>query len=60
VELVAELADRVVFIADGELISDADTETALTASPAFAPQVAKALPDKGVLTVTDVRSALGK
>lgn len=60
VELVAELADRVVFIADGELISDADTITALTASPAFAPQVAKALPDKGVLTVTDVRAALGK
>ncbi len=58
VELVAELAERVLFIADGELISDDSTATSLTASPAFAPQVAKALPDKGVLTVSDVRRAM--
>lgn len=58
VELVAELADRVLFIADGELISDEGTLQALNASPAFAPQVAKALPGKGVLTVKDVEKAL--
>ena len=58
VELVAELADRVLFIADGELISDGDVVQALTSSPAFAPQVAKAFPHRGVLTVSDVRSAL--
>ena len=60
VELVAEVADRVVFIADGELISDGSAEQALTASPAFAPQVAKALPGKGVLTVSDVERAQSK
>ena len=58
VELVAELSDRVLFIADGELISDGNVAEALTASPAFAPQVAKALPDKGLLTVNEVKEAL--
>ena len=58
VELVAELSDRVLFIADGELISDGPVEEALTASPAFAPQVAKALPNRGLLTVSDVKSVL--
>ena len=58
VELVAELADRVLFIADGELISDEGTLQALSASPAFAPQVAKAIPGRGVLTVKDVEKAL--
>ena len=51
VELVAELADRVIFIAEGELISDSSVRAALASSPAFAPQVAKAFPDKGLLTV---------
>ena len=55
VELVAELADRVIFLADGELISQGETRDALTSSPAFAPQVAKAFPDKGILTVQEVR-----
>lgn len=58
VELVAELADRVVFIADGELIADGDAHDVLTASPAFAPQVAKALPDRGWLSVSEVNEAL--
>jgi len=58
VELVADLAERVLFIADGELISDDSTTNSLTASPAFAPQVAKAFPDRGVLTVSDVRKAM--
>lgn len=60
VELVAELADRVIFIAEGELISDSSVRAALTSSPAFAPQVAKAFPDKGLLTVNEVKEALGK
>lgn len=58
VELVAELGDRVVFLADGELISDGEVHSALTSSPAFAPQVAKALPDKGALNVQEVKQAL--
>jgi energy-coupling factor transporter ATP-binding protein EcfA2 len=58
VELVAELADRVIFIADGELISDGDVKEVLLASPAFAPQVAKAFPDRGWLTVKEVTDSL--
>lgn len=58
VELVAELADRVIFIAEGELIADGAARDVLTASPAFAPQVAKALPDRGWLTVSEVSAAL--
>jgi energy-coupling factor transport system ATP-binding protein len=60
VELVAELADRVVFLAEGELISQGQTHEALTSSPAFAPQVAKAFPGKGILTIEEARKALEK
>jgi energy-coupling factor transport system ATP-binding protein len=60
VELVAELADRVVFLAEGELISQGPTHEALTSSPAFAPQVAKAFPGKGILTLAEARKALEK
>ncbi len=54
VELVAEVADRVIFLADGELIADGVTADVLTASPAFAPQVSKALPQTNFLTVSQV------
>lgn len=58
VELVAEVADRVVFLAEGELIADGDTRKVLTASPAFAPQVSKALPHSNFLTVSEVERFL--
>lgn len=58
VELVAEVADRVVFLADGELIADGSTSQVLTSSPAFAPQVAKAFPNSNWLTVTEVERDL--
>jgi len=54
VELVADVADRVIFLADGEVIADGTTRQVLTASPAFAPQVAKALPHAQWLTVAEV------
>jgi energy-coupling factor transport system ATP-binding protein len=54
VELVADVADRVIFLADGEVIADGTTRQVLTASPAFAPQVAKALPHTNWLTVAEV------
>lgn len=54
VELVADVADRVIFLADGEVIADGITRQVLTASPAFAPQVAKALPHTQWLTVSEV------
>ena len=60
VELVAELADRAIFIADGELIADDSARVILNSSPAFAPQVAKAFPEKNLLTIDDVKKVLPK
>jgi energy-coupling factor transport system ATP-binding protein len=54
VELVADVADRVIFLADGEVIADGTTRQVLTSSPAFAPQVNKALPHTHWLTVSEV------
>ena len=58
VELVAELADRVVVIADGEVVTDGPTDAVLAGSPAFAPQVAKVMHPQPWLTVADVAAAL--
>ena len=54
VELVAELASRVVFIAEGEVVADGNTSDVLLSSPAFAPQVAKVMSPSPWLTVSDV------
>ena len=51
VELVAETADRVVFIADGDVVADGHTIDVLLSSPAFAPQVAKVMSPAPWLTV---------
>ncbi|MGK5548071.1 ABC transporter ATP-binding protein [Streptomyces sp. URMC 127] len=59
VELAAELAHRVVVIADGEVVADGPTAEVVVASPAFAPQVAKVLAPQRWLTVGQVRDALG-
>ncbi|MFX4294874.1 ABC transporter ATP-binding protein [Streptomyces bohaiensis] len=58
VELAAELADRVVVMAEGEVVADGPTGEVVTASPAFAPQVAKILAPAGWLTVPQVAHAL--
>jgi energy-coupling factor transport system ATP-binding protein len=58
VELVAEVATRVLVLADGELVSDGDTATVIAGSPAFAPQVAKILAPLPFLTVGEVATAL--
>ena len=58
VELVAELADRVLFLAEGEVVADGTTLDVLLSSPAFAPQVAKVMSPKPWLTVSDVVQAL--
>ena len=60
VELVAELADRVLFLAEGEIVADGSTLDVLLSSPAFAPQVAKIMSPKPWLTVADVVEALGQ
>jgi energy-coupling factor transport system ATP-binding protein len=48
VELAAEVADRTVVLADGEVVADGPTREVVVGSPAFAPQVAKVLaPPRG-------------
>jgi energy-coupling factor transporter ATP-binding protein EcfA2 len=58
VELVADVAHRVVVLAEGEVVADGPTNEVLTGSPAFAPQVAKILHPLPLLTVADVTAAL--
>jgi energy-coupling factor transport system ATP-binding protein len=57
VELVAELAGRTIFIAEGEKVADGQTIDVLLASPAFAPQVSKVMSPRRWLTVGDVVAA---
>ncbi|MFF1447161.1 ABC transporter ATP-binding protein [Streptomyces sp. NPDC058274] len=58
VELAAELAHRVVILADGEVVADGPTAEVVVASPSFAPQVTKILAPQRWLTVAQVRAAL--
>lgn len=58
VELVATLADRVIVMAEGEIVSDGTTAEVMLASPAFAPQVAKVLAPAPWLTVEQVTAAI--
>ena len=58
VEFVATVADRVLVMADGELVADGPVRDVLTASPSFAPQVARILAPLPYLTVDDVVGAL--
>ncbi|MER6283664.1 ABC transporter ATP-binding protein [Streptomyces sviceus] len=58
VELAAELARRVILLADGEVIADGPVTDVITSSPSFAPQVSKILAPQRWLTVTQVREAL--
>ncbi|MFE5141713.1 ABC transporter ATP-binding protein [Streptomyces fagopyri] len=58
VELAAELAHRVVVLADGEVVADGPTAEVVVASPSFAPQVTKVLAPQPWLTVAQIRDAL--
>ncbi|MFH0175547.1 ABC transporter ATP-binding protein [Streptomyces cacaoi] len=58
VELAAELAHRVVLLAEGEVIADGPTAEVVVSSPSFAPQVTKILAPQEWLTVAQVREAL--
>jgi energy-coupling factor transport system ATP-binding protein len=59
VEFAAEVADDVLIMAGGRLIASGPAAHVLAASPAYAPQVAKALAPLPYLTVGQVRAALG-
>jgi energy-coupling factor transport system ATP-binding protein len=58
VELVAQVADRGIVLAEGELIADGPAREVVCHTPAFAPQVAKVLRPLEFLTVAEVREAL--
>ena len=58
VELAADLTDRTVVLAEGEVVADGATADVVTASPVFAPQVAKILAPQPWLTVRDVAHAM--
>ena len=62
VEFVAACADRVVVMAEGEIVADGPTADVIVASPAFAPQTAKILAPLAYLTVGQVatRAATGR
>ncbi|MEU6137814.1 ATP-binding cassette domain-containing protein [Nocardioides sp. NPDC047086] len=59
VEFVAEAADDVVVLADGEVVSAGDVRSVTAESPAFAPQVSKVF-GPGWLNVREVVEAVGE
>ena len=58
VEFAARSCDRVMVMAEGEIVTDGPAASVLTASPTFAPQVAKVLAPLPYLTVGQVEAAL--
>ncbi|MCX4443182.1 ABC transporter ATP-binding protein [Streptomyces albidoflavus] len=58
VELAAELAHRVVILAEGEPVADGPTADVVRSSPSFAPQVTKIMAPQPWLTVSQVERAL--
>ncbi|MER7608568.1 ATP-binding cassette domain-containing protein [Nocardioides sp. NPDC127503] len=59
VEFVAEAADDVVVLADGEVVSAGDVRSVTAESPAFAPQVSKVF-GPGWLNVREIVEAVGE
>jgi energy-coupling factor transport system ATP-binding protein len=57
VEFATIIADRVVVMAEGEIVSDGPAPEVLTASPSFAPQIAKILAPLPYLTLAQVQAA---
>ena len=58
VELVAQVADHAVVLAQGEVIAHGPARDVVCHTPAFAPQVAKVLSPLPWLTVAEVAGAL--
>jgi len=59
VEVVAQVAHRVIVLADGEVVADSSAVEVIGSSPAFAPQTAKIIGPQW-LTVDQVRAELGR
>ena len=60
VELVAEVADRVVLLANGRVVEDGPARRVVCQTPVFAPQVARILGDDRWLTVEEVAGAFAR
>jgi energy-coupling factor transport system ATP-binding protein len=60
VEFVAEAADRVIVMSEGDIIADGPTAAVIAGSPAFAPQMAKILAPLEYLTTGEVEQALAR
>ncbi|MEU9317395.1 ATP-binding cassette domain-containing protein [Streptomyces sp. NPDC048295] len=58
VEFVARAADRVVVMAEGDVVADGPTGEVIVASPVFAPQTAKILAPLPFLTVDQLATAV--
>ncbi|KMO94581.1 ABC transporter ATP-binding protein [Streptomyces roseus] len=58
VEFVARAADRVVVMAEGDVVADGPTTEVIVASPVFAPQTAKILAPLPYLTVAQAAATL--
>jgi energy-coupling factor transport system ATP-binding protein len=58
VEFATRSCDRVIVMAEGEIVTDGPAADVLTASPTFAPQVAKILAPLPYLTVAQIAAAL--
>ena len=58
VELAAEVATRVVVLAEGEVVADGPATDVVVGSPMFAPQVSKVMAPQPWLTVSEVAAAL--
>ncbi|MET8657353.1 ABC transporter ATP-binding protein [Streptomyces griseus] len=58
VEFVARAADRVVVMAEGDVVADGPTTEVIVASPVFAPQTAKVFAPLPFLTVDQLASVL--
>ncbi|WP_153397914.1 ABC transporter ATP-binding protein [Ornithinicoccus halotolerans] len=58
VEFAVQVSSRTVVLAEGEVVADGPTRTVCTASPAYAPQVAKVLSPVPVLTAGEVAAGL--
>jgi ABC-type hemin transport system ATPase subunit len=60
VEFAAQVADRAVVLATGQVVADGPAREVVCHSPVFAPQVAKILAPDEWLTVDEVRQALAE
>ncbi len=58
VEVVVRVADRVVVLAEGEVVADGPAREVVVHSPVFAPQVAKVLAPAAWMTVAEVAEAM--